>query len=65
MSKTSSSTTAVAAERHSWDIATPKLARADPDVSGQTAHRQFSRKTAISLLPRKGINLQVKSQTRI
>lgn len=65
MFMTSSSTTVFAVERHKWDITTPKLASGDPDISGQTAHREFSRKTIISLLTRKGINLQVKSQTRI
>lgn len=36
------------------------LTRADPDVSGHTAHRQFSRKAIIRLLTRKGINLPSK-----
>lgn len=36
------------------------LTRADPDVSGHTAHRQFSRKAIIRLLIRKGINLPSK-----
>lgn len=44
----------------SWGITMPSLASRDPDLSGQTAHRQFSRKAIIRLLTRKGINLQSK-----
>lgn len=57
---TTSSTTALAVVRHQWGITMPNLASRDPDLSGQTAHRQFSRKAIIRLLTRKGINLQSK-----